>query len=242
MTAASKGQAPATPDREQSHGVFPRAFIDLALETAAQARSRILIINGAARNDGVNVDEIAKSRRLSLWAQEVLEEDGFGVDLLDLSLRTARYEGEAGNWIEQIDEKWNAAHGIIIVTPAHCCQAPPVLKLIIDQAGRDCPKQLPDRAYGLVVHGDVAGIEATRRGLSDCLDGIGLVDSASFARLDRYLGYYENYADSHAAQDRDTGFQEDVRNVARALAKAVEELRAGRLSNPDRDLSRPRPT
>ena len=70
---------------------------------------------------------------------------------------------------------------------------------------------------------------------------MGLVDSGSFGQLDRFVGYYESYAESHEALDRDTDFQEDVRNVARAVAKAVEELRAGRLSKPDRDLRRPRP-
>jgi hypothetical protein len=35
--------------------------------------------------------------------------------------------------------------------------------------------------------------------------------------------------------------QDEVRNVARAVIHAVTELRAGRLSSPDRDLPRPRP-
>jgi hypothetical protein len=35
--------------------------------------------------------------------------------------------------------------------------------------------------------------------------------------------------------------QDEVRNVARAVAEAVTELRAGRLSQPDRGLPRPRP-
>jgi hypothetical protein len=35
--------------------------------------------------------------------------------------------------------------------------------------------------------------------------------------------------------------QEEVRNVARALAHAVAELRAGRLQAPDAGLRRPRP-
>jgi hypothetical protein len=111
----------------------------------------------------------------------------------------------------------------------------------IEMAGWDYPKHLANRAYGVVVHGDVAGIEMTRRGLTDWLDWMGLVDSGSFAKLDRYVGYFESYAESHEALDRDIGFQEEVRNVARAVAKAVEELRAGRLSQPDRNLIAPRP-
>jgi hypothetical protein len=59
--------------------------------------------------------------------------------------------------------------------------------------------------------------------------------------MERYLGYYESYAESHEHLDRETGFQEEARNVARAVAIAVGELRAGRLSEPDRALKVPRP-
>ncbi|HZV65168.1 MAG TPA: flavodoxin family protein, partial [Telluria sp.] len=175
---------------------------------------------------------------------------------------------QTSDWMAEIYEKWVAAHGILIVTPVYWYQAPAVLKLMIDRlvcadggnpdpssthgkkaeeakalelAGWDYPKHLADRAYGLVVHGDVAGVESTRRNLSDWLDWMELVDAGSFARLDRYVGYYESYAESHAALDRDTGFQEEVRNVARAVARAVDALRKGLLARPDRELRAPRP-
>ena len=43
------------------------------------------------------------------------------------------------------------------------------------------------------------------------------------------------------ALDRDEPVQEEARNVARAVAKAVVELRAGRLQAVQPNLSRPRP-
>ncbi|HEX2546712.1 MAG TPA: NAD(P)H-dependent oxidoreductase, partial [Ramlibacter sp.] len=159
------------------------------------------------------------------------------------------------------------AHGIIIVTPTHWYQATSPLKLMMDRlvcadggnpdptrtqgkdpalakkvelAGWDYPKHLAGRTYGLVVHGDVAGIEGTRRAMSDWLDWMGLVDAGTQARLDRYVGYYEPYATSHAALDGDAAVQEEVRNVARAVVNAVAQLRDGRLSAPDRHLKRPR--
>lgn len=95
--------------------------------------------------------------------------------------------------------------------------------------------------YGLVVHGDVAGIEGVRRSLSDWLDWMGLIDAGASSRLDRYIGYYKPYATSHDELDKDEPMVEEVRNVARALASAVGELRAGRLSAPDRGLKKPRP-
>ena len=111
----------------------------------------------------------------------------------------------------------------------------------IELAGWDYPKHLAGRAYGLVVHSDVAGIEGVRRGLSDWLDWMGLIDAGAGARLDRFIGYYESYADSHAVLDQDVAVQEEVRNVARAVAVAVNELRQGLLSHPDKGLKKPRP-
>jgi hypothetical protein len=70
---------------------------------------------------------------------------------------------------------------------------------------------------------------------------MGLIDAGAQARLDRYIGYFEPYATSHQALDRDEGVQDEVRNVARALLNAVGELRAGKLSAPGKDLKPPRP-
>ena len=176
--------------------------------------------------------------------------------------------GQTGDWMNEIYQRWTSAHGVLLVTPTHWYQAASPLKLMMDRlvcadggnpdpttthvkdterakrlelAGWPYPKHLAGRTYGLVVHGDVAGIEGTRRALSDWLDWMGLIDAGTGARLDRYIGYYEPYATSHDALDRDEDVQEEVRNVARAVARAVAELRAGRLSAPDRGLPRPRP-
>jgi multimeric flavodoxin WrbA len=176
--------------------------------------------------------------------------------------------GQTNDWMNEIYERWVAAHGVIILTPVYWYQAPSILKLMIDRLvcadggnpdpssthgkhaeeakalelrGWDYPKHLADRIYGLVVHGDVAGIEGTRRALSDWLDWMGLVDAGSVARLDRYIGYYESYAESHEALDRDLAVQEEVRNVARAVAESVAQLRAGRMEPQHRGLRDPRP-
>ena len=176
--------------------------------------------------------------------------------------------GQTGDWMNEIYERWTLGHAVLIATPVHWYQAPSVLKLMIDRLvcadggnpdittthgkkteeakalemqGWDYPKHLAGRVYGLIVHGDVAGIEGVRRALSDWLDWMGLVDAGAGARLDRYIGYYEPYATSHDALDADKAVQEEARNVARAVATAVADLRAGRLSVPDAKLKRPRP-
>ena len=176
--------------------------------------------------------------------------------------------GQTGDWMHEVYERWTAAHAVIIVTPVYWYQSPGPLKLMIDRlvcadggnpdptstqgkdaakakdvevAGWDYPKHLAGRVYGLVVHGDVAGIEGCRRSLSDWLNWMGLIDAGSQARLDRFVGYYELYATSHETLDADLAVQAEVRNVPSAVAVAVKALHAGTLSEPDKGLSRPRP-
>ena len=87
----------------------------------------------------------------------------------------------------------------------------------------------------------MAGVEVHRRNLTDWLEWMGLVDAGAAAKLDRYVGYFEPYYNSHDALDKDTALQEEVRNVARSVVQAVTELRAGRLSQPDKKVKAPRP-
>ena len=70
---------------------------------------------------------------------------------------------------------------------------------------------------------------------------MGFIDAGAQARLDRYIGYYEPYANSHDTLDKDKMVQEEVKNVARAVAKAVVELRAGNLAKVKAELKKPRP-
>ena len=110
----------------------------------------------------------------------------------------------------------------------------------IGDAGWNYPQHLAGRAYGLTFTA-MGRVEGARRALSDWLDWMGFIDAGAQARLDRYIGYYQPYATSHDALDRDELVQEEARNVALAVAKAVVELRAGRLQAVQPKLSRPRP-
>ncbi len=259
--------------------------------------SRVLLICGAARNDGSCPGEISKTFRLLQIAKAEFAAAGVQVDELDLSRLTSEYDWhihpckgcvstamplchwpcscypnhalrQTNDWMGDIYEQWVAAHGIVILSPVYWYQTPSALKLMIDRlvcadggnpdptltqgksaakakaieaSGWSYPKHLAGRIYGLVVHGDVAGIEGTRRALSDWLDWMGLQDAGAQSRLDRYIGYYEDYASSHEALDRDEAMQEEVRNVARAVSEAIRQLRSGRLPAPDGALTQPRP-
>jgi multimeric flavodoxin WrbA len=175
---------------------------------------------------------------------------------------------QTNDWMHAIYPMWAAAHGVMIVTPVHWYQAPTVLKAMIDRLvcadggnpdptstsgkdaqkakdiemkGWDYPRHLADRAYAVVVHGDAAGAETLRRSLSDWLADMGLLSAGHKATIDRYVGYYEPYAENHQALDADRAFQEETRNAARALVKAVKLLRKGEFPQPEGGLSDPRP-
>ena len=176
--------------------------------------------------------------------------------------------GQAEDWMAEIYERWVAAHGIVIAAPTYWYQSPSPLKLMIDrlvcadggnpdpssthgkkaaeakrieQKGWDYPKHVAGRTYGVIVHGDVAGIESQRRNLTDWLDWMGLIPAGRASTLDRYIGYFEPYFDSHDTLDKDEAVQEEARNVARSVVEAVAQLRAGELKQPDRAVENPRP-
>jgi multimeric flavodoxin WrbA len=175
--------------------------------------------------------------------------------------------GQTQDWMNEIYSRWVAAHGVLIVTPVNWYHVPSVLKLMIDRLvcadggnpdptstrGKDAqrakqieldgwsyPKHLAGRAFAVVVHGDAAGAEETRRQLCDWLSSMRLVQAGASAALDRYIGYYEPYATSHDELDRDEAVQEEVRNAARSLVAAVRQIRGGELHQADAGLEAPR--
>ena len=175
--------------------------------------------------------------------------------------------GQIHDWMNDIYPMWVEAAGIMVISPVNWYQASSPVKLMMDRlvcadggnpdptlthgkdaeeakqvelAGWDYPRHLAGRLFSVVVHGDVEGAENVRRSIADWLRFMRLVPAGPHAELDRYIGYWEPYATSHEALDRDEAVQEEVRNAARALAEAVIDRRAGRLGVPGDDLASPR--
>lgn len=123
---------------------------------------RILIINGSSRSENTCPGEMSKTWRLVKLAQPVFEQQGFAVDILDLSRLTSEFGrvihpcktcvstamplchwpcscypnyslGQLDDWMNEIYPLWVAAHGIMIVTPVNWYQAPTGLKAMIDR-------------------------------------------------------------------------------------------------------------
>jgi multimeric flavodoxin WrbA len=176
--------------------------------------------------------------------------------------------GQVNDWMAEIYPRWTAAHGVMILCPVHWYQAPSSLKLMIDRLvcadggnpdptltggknpqrakevelkGWHYPRHLAGRVFSVVVHGDAIGAETLRRSLTDWLTDMGLIAAGRAALVDGYVGYYKPYATSHDELDQDKNFQEEVRNAARSLTRAVRLLRRGKLKQPDASLREPRP-
>ena len=175
--------------------------------------------------------------------------------------------GQTQDWMNEIYPLWVAAHGVMIVSPVNWYQVSSPVKLMMDRlvcadggnpdptltdgkdaalakkvelGGWDYPRHLAGRAFSVIVHGDVAGVENVRRSLSDWLKFMKLVPAGANAEVDRYIGYWEPYATNHLALDRDHAMQDEVRNAARSLAAAIAQQRSGACPDPGANLHDPR--
>ena len=175
--------------------------------------------------------------------------------------------GQAQDLMNEIYPLWVRAHGIMLITPVNWYHASSPMKLMIDRLvcadggnpdptstdGKDVrkakqleldgwpyPRHLEGRTFSIVVHGDVEGAENVRRSLADWLRFMHLVPAGVPAELDRYIGYWEPYATSHEALDKDQAIQDEVRNAAKTLLEAVQARRAGRLVSAGYSLEQPR--
>ena len=175
--------------------------------------------------------------------------------------------GQTQDMMNDIYPLWVRAHGIMLITPVNWYHTSSPMKLMIDRLvcadggnpdptstqGKDAkkakqleldgwpyPRHLEGRLFSVVVHGDVEGAENVRRSLADWLRFMHLVPAGVPAELDRYIGYWEPYATSHDALDKDTAIQEEVRNAARTLLEAVQARRSGHVVSAGDDLRQPR--
>ena len=151
---------------------------------------------------------------------------------------------QTNDWMAEIYERWSAAHAVVLVTPVYWYQVASPLKLMMDRLicadggnpdptltsgkdpekakkieleGWDYPKHLAGRVYGLIVHGDVAGIETSRRALSDWLDWMGLIGrSPSRPVAISSIPYYQPNQTKPPHVERRPKEGEEPRNPCRA--------------------------
>ena len=163
---------------------------------------------------------------------------------------------QVNDWMNDIYPMWVRAHGIMIITPVYWYQAPATLKLMIDRlvcadggnpdptstqgkkaemakkielGGWGYPRHLEGRTFTVVVHGDTAGVDPLRSALSSWLKDLHLLPAGLDSEISRYIGYYEPYATSHEALDKDEAVQKEVEKCAASLLAATIAKRAGLL-------------
>jgi len=176
--------------------------------------------------------------------------------------------GQTHDWMNEIYPLWVAAHGIMIITPVNWYQAPGPLKAMMDRlvcadggnpdptsthgkkaeeakalelAGWPYPRHLAGRLFAVVVHGDTIGADTLRHAMRDWARDIHLVLAGHAAEVGAYVGYYEPYATSHDALDKDEDFQKEVTNAALALLEAIAAKRKGLFVEGGAALKEPRP-
>jgi multimeric flavodoxin WrbA len=175
--------------------------------------------------------------------------------------------GQTHDWMNDIYPLWAEAHGIMIITPVNWYQVTSPVKLMMDRLvcadggnedptsthgkqakqakelemkGWPYPKHLAGRLFSVISHGDAEGAEGVRRSLSDWLTDMGLISAGKTAELNRYIGYWEPYATSHEALDKDKAVQDEVRVAAATLLQAVQFKRQGLMPEPGANLEQPR--
>ncbi|KAF5881323.1 flavodoxin family protein [Rhizobium sp. PEPV16] len=175
--------------------------------------------------------------------------------------------GQIHDWMNDIYPMWVEAHGIMIVSPVNWYQTPSPLKLMIDRLvcadggnpdptsthgkhakeakalemqGWDYPRHLSGRLFSVVVHGDTEGVENVGRSVSNWLTSMDLILAGALAEVERYIGYWEPYATSHNAFEKDMAFQEEVRNAARTLLEGIMARRKGKMVAAGGRLKQPR--
>ncbi len=173
--------------------------------------------------------------------------------------------GQTQDWMNELYPRGVEAHGVFLVTPVYWYQAPSPLKLMMDRlvcadggnpdptstGGKDpakakaiekkgwaYPRHLAGRAFAVAVHGDAAGVDVLERSLSAWLTDMQLVQAGT---LSRYVGYYEPYADSHAALDEDGALVDELLNLSVKLLDSVAALRTRTHPEQRHSLTDPRP-
>ena len=176
--------------------------------------------------------------------------------------------GQIHDWMNEIYPMWVRAHGVMIVTPVYWHQAPSCLKLMMDRmvcadggnpdpsstqgkkaelakelemADWDYPRHLEGRVYSVMVHGDTQGADQLKSVLTDWLDEMMLIPSGNQGSYARYIGYFEPYATSHEALDKDRKLQAEVVNAAMSLALTARAKMNHLLDSMDPHLEDPRP-
>ena len=151
---------------------------------------------------------------------------------------------QAGDWINEIDPRWSAAHGVFLTCPVHWYQAPASLTLMIDRlvcadGGNSDPTTTGGKNPLRAKEPELQGWDL-RRMRVDWLTDTGIVQAGPAASLDTWIGWYRPYATSHDDLDDEAALFTRVGRAALSLAAMVAQLRSGSHRAPNAGLHNPR--
>lgn len=159
--------------------------------------------------------------------------------------------GQIHDWMNEIYPMWTRAHGVMILTPVHWYSPTSVFKLMMDRLvcadggnpdytstkgktvslakememkGWDFPKHLGGRLFSVVTHGDSEGAGHVKTSIENWLLDMGLISAGNEACIDRYVGYYKPYAQSHDDYDLDKDLHREVAKAASLLVEEVKKI------------------
>lgn len=213
----------------------------LALRPPAVQGSRMLLVCAL----GTDPRETASTCRLLGIARTAFETARVQTEVLNLSV--ASPAGEPG--LEGLaDAPWHpgtAAHGVLILMPAHWRRASSALRLLINRSascavdgaasaepGWSHQPYVGSRTYGLVMHGDLRCESQAREALCDWLDWLRLVAACEPAQLHHIHDGGESPGGHHPAPQAEMPLAWEVRCATAALVRALAEIEAGRLYAP----------
>lgn len=218
--------------------------------------SRVLLVCAL----GTHPRGIMANRRMLGVARASFEMAHVQTEVLNLTLATAalaewrgRNDGDAAvdprpAWTRKTSADSTAAHGVLILMPAHWRRASSALKLLVNRSASSTagavasrepvwPHQpyMGARTYGLVTHGDLRSTSQARQALCEWLDWMGLLDACEQTHLHHID---EDGEPPDGLPHDEMPLEWEVRCATAAMLRALAEIESGRLYAPEHLLMR----
>lgn len=185
--------------------------------------ARILIVAGR-EPIGAAPDAYGKTSRLIDHARRVVQRGGAVADVLDLGWLDSADPAVA--LTDQLRERWNAAHGVMVFVPERWNTPESSIRYLIGELAREAT-HARETSYGVIVQREDRVAHPDDAVLGEHLEGLGLVPALDSNELHSagqgYPGYYEP-GESNVSTDR--SLHERVRKVACAVVEAAKKLRS----------------
>lgn len=227
--------------RQRGPQVHPPGLVPHARPSAGHG-SRVLLVCAL----GTDPRETTATCRLLGIARTAFETARVQTEVLNLSLAAMGRTDWRGLGLPRT--QGTAAHGVLILMPAHWRRASSALKLLVNRSASSTagavasrepvwPHQpyMGARTYGLVTHGDLRSTSQARQALCEWLDWMGLLDACEQTHLHHID---EDGEPPDGLPHDEMPLEWEVRCATAAMLRALAEIESGRLYAPEHLLMR----